>query len=273
MKTPLRAGAFRARKSDDFTKARLLKGAGLRRLTGVATALVLIAGTGVGSAAFVDYLADRAKLRAYAAATSRKPAEQLAKLPEKPASAERRIAAAPAGPTSATAPDADPIAQAAKTAAAAGRPLPVPVSSAGVAAKSFSSAEGAQMPAPGKVSIAAVTPRPGADVEADTEPTLAAAYADPDDHTMTGTIPEPRAHAPAEAVGDPVALADDGENTGRIAQVTEHVNMRSAPADDSKILAVVPAKASINVLSCKSWCEVEYAGQKGFIYKRFIRNS
>ena len=52
----------------------------------------------------------------------------------------------------------------------------------------------------------------------------------------------------------------------------EHVNLRSGPADESKVLTVIPAKASVNVLNCKSWCEVEYAGQKGFIYKRFINS-
>src|SRR5690606_6558104 len=88
VKMPLRVGALRALKIDEFMRAGLPKGAGLRRLAGAATALVLIGGVGVGSAAFVDYLADRAKLRAYAAATSKKPAEQVAKLPEKPEAAE-----------------------------------------------------------------------------------------------------------------------------------------------------------------------------------------
>jgi SH3-like domain-containing protein len=68
-------------------------------------------------------------------------------------------------------------------------------------------------------------------------------------------------------------VPDGSDDTGRTAKVTKHVNLRSRPEDKSKVLTVVPARASVNVLSCKSWCEVEYDGQKGFIYKRFIGKS
>jgi SH3-like domain-containing protein len=55
--------------------------------------------------------------------------------------------------------------------------------------------------------------------------------------------------------------------------VTKYVNLRSGPTDESKVVAVVPAKASVSVLDCKAWCEVVFDGKKGWIYKRFIRES
>ena len=54
------------------------------------------------------------------------------------------------------------------------------------------------------------------------------------------------------------------------AKATQYVNMRSAPADDASVLAVVPANAAIEAETDCRWCEVNYDGQKGYIFQSFI---
>ena len=39
------------------------------------------------------------------------------------------------------------------------------------------------------------------------------------------------------------------------------------------MLAVVPAKASVELFSCDQWCKIAYDGHEGFIYKEFVRRS
>lgn len=113
--------------------------------------------------------------------------------------------------------------------------------------------------------------------EADTvQPELA--Y-QPDHATMTGSIPaavleaavkDTRKDKPA-AAAEPVTsdeVADAAAGEGRIRTA---VNMRASPDKDAKVLAVVPAKASITVIECDSWCKIAYEGQEGYVYKRYVR--
>ena len=275
MKTSPRVGASRAPESELPMKTRWRKRPAFRRLAGAAAALVVVSGAGVSSVIFVDYLAERAKLRAYAAATMRKPAEQVARTSEKTAPAPVKTAAVPADPKPAAAPDASAIARAAKTAAAAVGTLPGKPASGAIAGKTPVAAGAAAVRLPDKAVLAALRPRNEENVESGLEPKLGADGGDPRDDAYTGAIAAvtPQAYAPVTATGVRVPLPDKGDDTGRTAKVRKHVNLRSRPADESKVLTVVPARASVNVLSCKSWCEVEYAGQKGFIHKRFIGSS
>lgn len=58
------------------------------------------------------------------------------------------------------------------------------------------------------------------------------------------------------------------------AKTRKWVNLRAAPNNKSKVLAVVPAKADILAdEDCTRWCGVVYEGQKGFIYRTFIRRA
>jgi Bacterial SH3 domain len=245
-----------------------------RRLAGAVAALVLVSAAGASSAIFVDYLAERAKLRAYAAATMRKPAE-VARTSGKTAPSPVKTAAVPADPKPAVTPDASAIARAARAAAAAVGALPGEPASGAVAGKTPAAAEAAAVPLPDKAVLAALKPQPEENLEIGIEPKVGADGGDPRDDAYTGAIAAmtPLPYAPVTATGVRVPLPDKGDDTGRAAKVTKHVNLRSRPADESKVLTVVPARASVNVLSCKSWCEVEYDGQKGFIYKRFIGKS
>ena len=264
-----RAGAARAPESE-LPMANWRKRAALRRVSGAAAALVLVAGAGTASATFVDYLAERAKLRAYAEATMTKPAEQVTR-PSGPAAAAPasvQTAASPRpDPKPAVAPEASAITRAAKKTAASGVTLPGKPASETIAAKAPVETAAA-IPLPDKTVLAALRPQPNDTAESSLERNLGA-VADPRDDIYTGAI----AYAPVAATGVTTTLPDGSDDTGRTAKVTKHVNLRSRPEDKSKVLTVVPARASVNVLSCKSWCEVEYDGQKGFIYKRFIGKS
>lgn len=58
----------------------------------------------------------------------------------------------------------------------------------------------------------------------------------------------------------------------REAKVVRSVNLRAEPKSGSKVIGVVPAGTAINVpASCSHWCEVEYKGQRGYLYKSFIK--
>lgn len=59
----------------------------------------------------------------------------------------------------------------------------------------------------------------------------------------------------------------------KTARVTKYVNLRAGPADESRVIAVVPANAEVKVESGCQWCTVVYNGQRGYIYKSFIRRS
>lgn len=65
------------------------------------------------------------------------------------------------------------------------------------------------------------------------------------------------------AIGDPAYE--------RTARATRYVNLRAEPADEGEVLTVVPANGELVVVGCERWCEVEYDGKRGFIYKRFVR--
>jgi hypothetical protein len=65
---------------------------------------------------------------------------------------------------------------------------------------------------------------------------------------------------------EPVSAA-----TARPGRVNKHVNLRSGPNDESKVLRVVPAKASLSIINCESWCEVVYEGTRGYVYKSFVK--
>lgn len=104
------------------------------------------------------------------------------------------------------------------------------------------------------------------------EPDDVLAYASPDDPSAD---PTPTAAIPPEqqtAIGrNPLAPeAEAKPQSGRNGVIAHGVNLRTRPDDDSKVLLVVPAKASVQVLGCKAWCEIVYKGSRGWIYKSFL---
>lgn len=281
VKVPFRVGALRAPRID-FPKSPAwlkspkfpdwLRRHAMRKSAGIAGAVVLVAGAGVGSALFVDYLADRAVARAVAS-----PHSQAA--PVAAPAAPEVAKAAPAGPAEPKRVDTAPVAP------AAAEPRPVETT---------------------RIAAAPAESRPAAVPAAQPSPPVAAKVAEADaaaettrsddsiaDRTFTAAIapraikPEP---APLPVVTAPQAVDGVGEQAAvaaaemseeavpeaaptRTAKVTDHVNLRAGPNDESKVLTVVPAKETVEVVNCKGWCEVEFKGRKGFIYKSFLGKS
>lgn len=249
-----------------------------RRMTGIAAAVSSVVAAGTLSAMFVDHLAERAIMRAAA---------------EAPATLRETIRAA--------------AADKAEAALAAAKSPPKPASSlrhdavqAKVAPASLTAtlpARHAQMAAlkpaaapkfPGQENAPSATPAMAYAGQGDATARQFDAFAAEDGDTTGGTataaiatvplpasapFPVPRDDQVSEADQALASKAETAEATGREARVTKHVNLRSGPNDESKIVAVVPAKASVSVLDCKAWCEVVFDGKKGWIYKRFIRES
>lgn len=81
--------------------------------------------------------------------------------------------------------------------------------------------------------------------------------------TTTGMI-DPLASG--QALGGPLPAL-------RPAKAAKWANLRDGPADESKVLLVVPADAAIEAETDCNWCTVVYNGQRGFMYKSLIRRS
>ena len=79
-----------------------------------------------------------------------------------------------------------------------------------------------------------------------------------------------------EAVGIAVEQAPpepEPETATRQAAVTTDVNMRAKPDNGAAVILVIPGKSDIEVIGCDYWCDVVYAGKRGWIYKGFVRNA
>lgn len=66
------------------------------------------------------------------------------------------------------------------------------------------------------------------------------------------------------------AAAADTAHAGQAGRIVSSVNMRTKPDSSAKTVSVLASNASVTVLGCKYWCEVEAAGQRGFVFKRFV---
>lgn len=59
----------------------------------------------------------------------------------------------------------------------------------------------------------------------------------------------------------------------RPAKTAKYANLRDGPADEAKVLLVVPANSTIEAAANCEWCAVVYQGQRGYMYKSLIRRS
>ncbi len=278
----LRVGALSAPRLHFSKVAGRVTAAGARRTAGLAAALVLVAGAGTGSALFVDYLAERAELRAAQAA----PAKASAEVPTFSRKVSTIVREAGfhqpskliAANAIATASDLQRRKTETEVSGGAMAPAAVPADFDPDAAKAVIADAAPELIEAGDDT---------ADVELDDVASDGAEELASDmevdevsDETVTAAVTpadvEPAADeqelAPAiAATGDVASLVKPDAKPTHVGRVKKHVNLRSGPADEAKVLTVVPAKASVNVLSCKGWCEVEYQGKRGWIYKSFIR--
>jgi uncharacterized protein YraI len=78
--------------------------------------------------------------------------------------------------------------------------------------------------------------------------------------------PPPLAAETRSSIGrshDPVAI--------HIGRVISGANMRAGPSNAQPVLATIPRGSTIEVVKCRHWCEVNFGGQRGWVYKSFIR--
>jgi hypothetical protein len=104
-------------------------------------------------------------------------------------------------------------------------------------------------------------------------PPPAAAANGPDD-AKTAAIPDVAIEEPEAAAGEAgkakaEAPKTAGAGTGTIIRA---VTMRSGPKKNAAAIATVPARTSVQVMSCKKWCQIVYNGKTGWIYKSYIRH-
>ncbi|MER9762662.1 SH3 domain-containing protein [Mesorhizobium sp. M0138] len=127
-----------------------------------------------------------------------------------------------------------------------------------------------------KPSDAAAFEEPAAQSDATTQLSKVAAPAN-DDDAETAAIPTPKPQLPDEqssaATDDTQAKAKPHKvaaaaGTGRILRA---VTMRSGPQKNAAAMGTVPAKSSVQVMSCKKWCQIVYNGKRGWIYKSYIK--
>ncbi|ESX96676.1 MULTISPECIES: SH3 domain-containing protein [unclassified Mesorhizobium] len=127
-----------------------------------------------------------------------------------------------------------------------------------------------------KPSDAAAFEEPAAQSDATTQLSKVAAPAN-DDDAETAAIPTPKPQLPDEqssaATNDTQAKAKPQKvaaaaGTGRILRA---VTMRSGPQKNAAAMGTVPAKSSVQVVSCKKWCQIVYNGKRGWIYKSYIK--
>lgn len=129
-----------------------------------------------------------------------------------------------------------------------------------------------------KPSDAAAYEEPSAQSDATTQLSkVAAPDAGHTDGAETAAIPTPKPQLPdaqssaaaddaqAKAQPEKVAAADA---TGRILRT---VTMRTGPKKNAAAMGTVPAKSSVQVVSCKKWCQIVYNGKRGWIYKSYIK--
>jgi hypothetical protein len=94
--------------------------------------------------------------------------------------------------------------------------------------------------------IASANPTSEQPLPADTSSSLPSAF-------ETGSI---------EGASNPVAI--------RFARVVSDVNMRAAPSNGAAVVATISGGRPVEVIDCRQWCEVIFAGQRGWVYKGFI---
>lgn len=131
--------------------------------------------------------------------------------------------------------------------------------------------------APAKPATAAAFAQPAADSDAATELAKVAAPPAPapgkPDGAKTAAIPAVQPQQPTAAQDDESkAKAKPGKvaaaGTGRILRP---VTMRSGPKKGAAAIVTVPARTSVQVMSCKQWCQIVYNGKTGWVYKSYIK--
>lgn len=94
------------------------------------------------------------------------------------------------------------------------------------------------------------------------------------DGAQTAAIPTPKPQLPTQTSSedDNSTKANSGRaNTAGTGRILRSVTMRTAPKKNAAAILTVPAKTSVQVMSCKQWCQIVYNGKRGWIYKSYVK--
>lgn len=100
-----------------------------------------------------------------------------------------------------------------------------------------------------------------AEAEQDDAPVELAALAEPP------AKPTKAAKAAEKPVDKPAA--SKAPVTGR-SVTNDDVNIRAGASSKSRVIGVVPANTSVDIVKCSSWCEISYGGKRGYVYSGFL---
>lgn len=228
-------GVAKARRETQGVRASRLMAMPMRRKLGMSAAVATLVAVGSCSALFVDYLAERARIR----------------LANAPAAVEQTEAVAETAP-------AQPVRTAqADRPAAPEEPV--------VSTEGWVVSEANAAPVSDARLAAQAAPDDGA-----LETAFAEESAADEDVFTAAIVPVPQKKPEAGEAGANTAAADASSKPARVAR---SVTMRSGPNKRAGAIATIPAKSQIGLIGCKSWCEVTFAGKRGFIYKSFVARS
>lgn len=95
------------------------------------------------------------------------------------------------------------------------------------------------------------------------------------DGAQTAAIPTPKPQLPATQSasedGDGAKAKSGKANTAGTGRILRSVTMRIGPKKNAAAILTVPAKTSVQVMSCKQWCQIVYNGKRGWVYKSYVK--
>lgn len=107
---------------------------------------------------------------------------------------------------------------------------------------------------------------PGAEKVIARDPTETAALA----LTETNAKTDPAETAAVKAIEAETKPAEASQG-GKAAVIKRSVNMRAKPQKGGAVLGVIPAKTSVELVSCTQWCEIVFNGKRGYVYKSYVQ--
>ncbi|RRI03054.1 SH3 domain-containing protein [Mesorhizobium tamadayense] len=96
------------------------------------------------------------------------------------------------------------------------------------------------------------------------------------DGAQTAAIPDAKPQVPED---QPAATGDAAQDkpkpqkvsAGANGRILRAVTMRTGPKKGAAAIITLPAKSSVQVMSCKKWCEIVYNGKHGWVYKSYVK--
>ncbi|RAZ85681.1 SH3 domain-containing protein [Mesorhizobium hawassense] len=113
-------------------------------------------------------------------------------------------------------------------------------------------------------------------VPASEPPTTAKNADDKMDGAQTAAIPEAKPQVPDPQPGATDSAAQAKPKPQKVSaaangRILRAVTMRTGPKKGAAAIVTVPAKASVQVMGCKQWCEIVYNGKHGWVYKSYVK--